>query len=254
MSKPSWHDFYDVHEAAEFFHSFSDQDQLDELADDIADQKVIFEPIHTASMPLERRPFVIDGVSRLDAAEARGFQVIDKAGHWTGMLGSPPGARPMVVHHPCLKNEQIWSIVTSLNNKRRHLTTGQRAAIADRMATGTRGGDRKTNQTKAIKFDQPTVEQAAEMMRVSPLSVHQVRKVRREAPNKMKEIKAGKLAPSKAVSEIERRKAKHGVQRTLEDETWAAWSRLLKKFPQTQHRQVIGYVLEFIKDRTPMKV
>jgi hypothetical protein len=98
--------------------------------------------------------------------------------------------------------------VISQNLHRRHLTTGQRAEIAESMATGTHGGVRKSDQEQKIAFDQPTLKQAAKMMHVSDQSVKQVRKVRREAPEKIKAIKAGKLAPSKAARQIEEKKSK----------------------------------------------
>ena len=78
-----WRDFYDGHEAAEFFHSCSDPEQLKELADDIDKQGVIFFPIHTATVPGRPRPFVIDGISRLDAAEATGRKIVNEKGEWT---------------------------------------------------------------------------------------------------------------------------------------------------------------------------
>src|SRR5262245_37918724 len=77
---PSWRDFYDTHPAAAFFHTLSSDEQLEELAEDIAKQKVIFNSIHTASV--FGKLFVIDGISRLDAIEKTGRMTVDEKGNW----------------------------------------------------------------------------------------------------------------------------------------------------------------------------
>jgi hypothetical protein len=236
--RPSWRDFYDVHEAAAFFHSFSEgEDQpehLKELADDIAKKRVIFEPIHTASVPFEPRPFVIDGISRLDAAESRGFRVVDENGDWIGMLGSPPGARRMTVHHPGLGHEKVWDIVISLNNKRRHYTDRQRAAMAAELAKRLVQKKEPAANYSAIdeKFQRrrgrpskgitKAREQAAKMMNVGTSSVERIQKVEREAPEKLKSIRADKLAPSKAAREIDFDKRKRkGKGKGKKELPWA---------------------------------
>jgi hypothetical protein len=211
--KPSWRDFYNIYPAADFFHEFSTAEQLKDLRKDIDKQGVILEPIHTASVPGHPKPFVIDGISRLDAAEETGHQIVNEKGEWTGMLVATGGINRHVVHHPGKTDKEVWDLVISLNLKRRHLTTGQLAEIADKLATKPRGGDRrskpKADQTTETEFDSaPTVKQAAEMVGVSETSVHEFRKVKKEAPEKIKDIRSGKLSPSKAVSEIDADKGK----------------------------------------------
>jgi hypothetical protein len=128
----SWREFFDIHPAAAFFHQFSSDEQLQDLADDIDKQEVILAPIHTANVVGKAKPFVIDGISRLDAAEKTGRQIVRENGEWMGML-SNVGSSRSVIHHPGMTDAEVWSIVASLNGKRRHLTKKQIVEAADRM-------------------------------------------------------------------------------------------------------------------------
>ncbi len=56
---------------------------------------------------------------------------------------------------------------------RRHLTTSQRAMVAEKLATMQRGGDRKSDQAANLPNDLVTQEQAAAMLTVSPRSVRE---------------------------------------------------------------------------------
>ena len=206
--KPSWRDFYDIDPAAAFFHQFSGPEQLRELAEDIDRQQVIFEPIHTGSTAGTPRPFVIDGISRLDGAESTSRQIINAKGEWMGMLSSAGNVRH-VVHHPGKTDKEVWSIALSLNLKRRHHTTGQLAEIADKLATRTVGRAKTANLQNKGSGDQsanlriaPTVEQAAKMVGVSPRSVQAYRKVKTAAPEKLSDIRKAKLSLGKAASEL----------------------------------------------------
>jgi hypothetical protein len=82
---------------------------------DQSQQQVIFEPIHTASVSGEAKPFVIYGINVLDQLEASGHQIVDENGNWVGILAEPG----RVIHHQCTSHEEVWGIVASLNRKRR---------------------------------------------------------------------------------------------------------------------------------------
>jgi hypothetical protein len=189
---------YEPHKLALIFPSIDDQ-WLDLFAADIK-QNGLLNPI----VLYEGK--ILDGVQRQAACERANvypsYSQFDDLPKWKRKFG------PL-------------AFVISQNLHRRHLTVGQRAEIAEQWAKGTHGGDRKSDQElkkafdpaasdqgEEIPFDRPTIKQAAAMMHVSPDSVKKVRKVKREAPDKIKAIKAGKLSPSKAVSELPAKETK----------------------------------------------
>ena len=232
MSKPehSWRDFYAIHPAAEFFHRFSSAEQLDQLKADIDKQKVILDPIHTASV--FGKTYVIDGISRLDNAERTGRNVVDEKGNWIGMLAGH------VVHHPGKTDEEVWDLVISLNLKRRHHDTAQLSEIADKLATRPAGRPWPKNKSLEIDFNQPTVAEAAKMVGVSRASVEQFRKVKREAPDKVEAVRKGKLSVSQAVSELPaKRKSKPKKEPPFEDQVWTWFSRALKNRFGKEHQE-----------------
>ena len=73
---------------------------------------------------------------------------------------------------------EALGLVEALNLRRRHLTTGQRAMIASRIATLQHGGPRRRDQRKV---DGVTSADAASAMRVSPFMVRAARRIRRTA-------------------------------------------------------------------------
>jgi len=231
--KPSWRDQYAVHEAAAFFHQFSGDDQLKELAEDIDEQGAIFEPVHTASVPGKGKPFVIDGISRLDAAEKTGRQIIRENGEWMGLLSNVGGSRS-VIHHPGKTDEEIWSIVISLNLKRRHYTTGQLSAIADTLATRPTGRPGKSALMRNYVFTQ---EQAAKTVGVSRRSVQQFRQVKKESPEKVAAIRAGRLSVARATRDA---KPKHKPKPldTSSSFVWKRFGQFLNRWPHQQQRVV----------------
>lgn len=81
----------------------------------------------------------------------------------------------------------------SLNLKRRHLDSGQRAMIAHSLERMNHGGDRKSeNQDANLHVDR---QQAAEMLNVSPRSVATAAMVEREAPEEVSQaVKAGAMS------------------------------------------------------------
>jgi hypothetical protein len=260
----SWREFFDIHPAAAFFHEFSSDEQLQALTDDIDKREVLLAPIHTASVVGKAKPFVIDGISRLDAAEKTGRQIVSENGDWMGML-SNVGSSRSVIDHPGMIDKEVWDLVISLNLKRRHHTTGQLSEIADMLATRPAGRPwpknkspeihnyaptaAKTDQTSEIQFDStPTVEQAAKMVGVSKSSVHDFRKVKKEAPEKVVDIRSGKLSPSKAASELPAKKSKRRPRKELSfaDEVRKKWTQWLNRFQHAQRKEVIAIVVEWI--------
>jgi len=94
--------------------------------------------------------------------------------------------------------------VISKNLHRRHLTAGQRALIADSMATMRQG--QRTDLEPSLNSEKVSMTSAAKMLRVAPDTVSKVRTVRRDAPDLIPQIKSGKLTVNKAVKEVAKRK------------------------------------------------
>jgi hypothetical protein len=72
------------------------------------------------------------------------------------------------------KGDNPLQFVISLNLKRRHLNTSQRAMVAEQLATLQHGGDRKSDQAANLPVD--TQATAAELLNVSERSVRAARK------------------------------------------------------------------------------
>ena len=89
--------------------------------------------------------------------------------------------------------------ILSLNFHRRHLTTAQRAAVAEELATLKDGqrGDRVGAQICA-----PTQEEVAKLLNVSRRSVQQARTIKEASPEKFEEVKAGKLTLNAALKAV----------------------------------------------------
>jgi hypothetical protein len=90
--------------------------------------QVRFEPIHTASVLGEAKPYVIYGIKTLDQLEASGHQIVDENGNWTGILAEPG----RVIHHPCQSHEEVRDIVIALNLSSDRRGGGQMSSKADR--------------------------------------------------------------------------------------------------------------------------
>lgn len=118
---------------------------------------------------------VLDGLNRLRAAR--------EAGH-----DSVPAVE--------LKVGSPETFVVAQNEARRHLTTDQRAAIADAIANLQHGGDRKTIKASNEALIQ---SEAAKLLKVSRSSVQRARSVRTAAPELIEEVKAGRVRLQDAV-------------------------------------------------------
>lgn len=86
------------------------------------------------------------------------------------------------------------AFVLSQNLHRRHLTESQRAAVAAKLANMTRGGDRRSDQSANLHFENSpvTISQAAEMLNVSERSVKTARKVQEEGAESQQNNHKGK--------------------------------------------------------------
>ncbi len=122
-------------------------DELQALADDIK-ANGLKEPV------VSYEGMILDGRNRWEACKLAGIKKVPTAKY----EGDDPAG-----------------YVVSVKLYRRHLTTGQRAMIANRIANMPRGGDRKSDQTAKMQFD--SVADAAATLNVGERTVHQARTV-----------------------------------------------------------------------------
>jgi hypothetical protein len=105
---------------------------------------------------------------------------------------------------------ELIAFVVSLNDKRRHLTVDQRAAIAAELATLSHGSNQRERKQEAsgeasCSSTALTDAEAAKLMSVSESSVERAKAVRRAAPTLHAEVKRGTLKAGKARAEVKRR-------------------------------------------------
>lgn len=94
------------------------------------------------------------------------------------------------------------AFVCSLNVHRRHLNTAQRASIAARLCDMPRGGDRRSEDFKVQICT--SIEEASEMMNVSPRTTKTAKKVQDKAnPEVVKKMDAGEISVNAAAKTIE---------------------------------------------------
>ena len=118
------------------------------------------------------------------------------------------GVEPSVVE---FEGDDPVAYVLSANLQRRHLTTGQRAVVAAKLAQATVGAPKgnanaaKEENNRALMPDCMTNDEAAERVKVSPRSVKQAKRVLAEAPAEVVEaMEAGVVAPADAESVLKK--------------------------------------------------
>ncbi len=248
----SWRDGRQIYPAADDYPLLEDA-ELKALAKRI-EESGLRVPIQTRSVASEDRPYVIDGRNRLDAMEkVLGWQIVNEKGEWHGALALTPGTKPQVEHKQGCTHEQIIAEIDDLNFHRRHLNESQRALLAAKRATATRGGDYTSEQSANLRKAQMTQAEAAERFKVSRRSVQTAAKVMSEAPEKAEAVRKGKKTVHKAASEIEAKKQQQEQKGKLlngEDaaerfdpeefkkSVWKGWCQLLKRFDQKRRLDV----------------
>ena len=115
--------------------------------------------------------------------------------------------------------DNIVSFVLSVNLHRRHMTPGQQAAIVasaqDWSKANSHGGDRKSDQSKAIDFD--TVEKRANAAGVHRDTQMKADKVAKADPELAKQVAHGEISLPKAVEKISPRKTKEEIPEEIDD-------------------------------------
>ncbi|HVC98683.1 MAG TPA: hypothetical protein VND64_33770 [Pirellulales bacterium] len=164
----------EFHSLANIFPLMSDC-ELDVLAADIAVHG-LREPIHTY------QGRILDGRNRFNACRKAGVEPCFVP--WEG------------------KGDPV-AFVVSMNLHRRHLNESQRADIAAKLTTLARGGDRRSDQSANLRFENDkhdvSVEQAAELLNVSERSVDSARRVRQHGHEALvAAVEAGQVSVSDA--------------------------------------------------------
>src|SRR5687768_9496505 len=111
----SWRSILPVHPAAELFPRPSD-DELRKLGEDIRANG-----LQSPVVLDDRRRHVLDGISRLDAMEKIGIEVVSADGTLTvPTITAPPGTDP-------------YAYVASMNLHRRHLDADQKLEVIAKL-------------------------------------------------------------------------------------------------------------------------
>lgn len=189
---PDWGDIdnWKVHPVAELFPMLSET-ELKVLAEDIRENGL------RNVLVFDLRGRLIDGRNRLAAIRLLGDEWIEANSHKCGgvYVSDNPEATEAELE------AELVRYILSTNLHRRHLNESQRAMVAAEIANVTHGGDRKSDQSADLHLDPIKVEDAAEMLNVSPRSVKSAKKVKASGDEKLiAEVKAGKVKVSKAES------------------------------------------------------
>jgi len=165
----------EYHELANIF-PLMEGSEFKQLCDDIAS-----EGLHVPIITYQGK--IIDGRNRYRACQQVG--VIPDYQEWDG-------------------KGDLLRLILSMNLKRRHLNTSQRALIATELANMQRGNQPNVSIDTFKSVSQP---EAAELLNVSRLSVIRARKVLDTAtPEIIEQVKAGDMTVNKAIQETKRSK------------------------------------------------
>lgn len=189
-----------VHPAAELF-PLIEGDEFDQLVADI-DTNGLLEPVWV--MP---DGALLDGRNRVKACVKTSTPIQTRTYEGSDPIG----------------------FVLSLNLKRRHLTTGQRAMLAlqveSLIAEHNRPGRRWGVEDDLIPADLPELsrreresrEQAAKSVGTSGRAVAQAKRIQQEAPDLAEKVIAGELALDKAEREVKSRQARERNEQRQND-------------------------------------
>lgn len=97
------------------------------------------------------------------------------------------------------KGDKPLEFVISLNLKRRHLNESQRAVVASKLATLEKGDNQYTASANLRNLSQET---AAKMLNVSTRTIQTIKRIEREAPQRIKEIESGIKRADEVISEL----------------------------------------------------
>jgi hypothetical protein len=208
--------FLKPHPLAKLFPAYSDEDLIG-LADDIADNN-----LHNPIVLYEGQ--ILDGVNRYKFCRAAATnQNESKRRPFTdSMFTEYQGSDPV-------------GFVISMNLKRRHLDTKQRALIAAELATMKSG----TRTDKNLGSNGPrSVADAAKLMNVSERSVKRATALRKTNPTLAEEIKQGKkpkeaAAKKEPLAPKQGKKAREAELRKLSDERFEKSAVILEDFAKT---------------------
>lgn len=194
---------------------------------------------------------VLDGRNRLRACELAGVEPLT--------IQHIPGTTA-VMDSLCEGWEEfVGKWIVSKNLHRRHLSTGQRAAVAAKWveyfaveARKRQGFRSDLNPDLSAKLQKGSEgfhasAKAAEMFNVSPRSVATAKKVMEQDPEKFLQVEKGEIAPSRAEKEI---KAKQQPTPPTKQELLAAREaiiqkeadRLLKKYSKDEITILLHYI------------
>jgi hypothetical protein len=184
--------------------------ELDELTQDI-DAHGLKEPI----VIFENK--ILDGRNRYNAMRKLGLGTAERA-EWYPFAFFYSGFPYGVTDHAPIK-EQAVAYVISKNIMRRHLTDGQRAAIAAKlyakMPKRSHGGDGTPSSGKpelalpeqVIPSAEEQKQKAADMLKVSKTALEVAAAVGKADPEKLEEVAAGKKKLAAAHEEVKAAKA-----------------------------------------------
>ena len=174
---------YTIHPACAAFPDVA-PDEIDALSMDIGRVGLLL-PIMTC------RGQIIDGKNRLAACE---------------MAGVTPSYKEFTLDGSTEPTEkQIWQYACSMNSRRRHLTTGQRALIAVQMV-GTFHGFNQHSEIEGVTV--VTSSEAADSLRVSRKAVVEAKSViAKGSPKLIEAVRSGKVSLNDAFEVLDEPKA-----------------------------------------------
>jgi hypothetical protein len=133
---------------------------------------------------------------------------------------------------PCktekIEPKDVTAWIVNANLHRRHLTSGQRAMIAEELCKLKHGGDHSKRSIDFLVSE--TIDSAAKKMNVGDAGVQRARRVRQHAPELVEAVKSGHMSLDKAVkiADTRRRASKTAKQ---DKEPRPSLSEMIEKLP-----------------------